>query len=103
MSLFAADTAAIFAGPLAVDAFYQPVNGFGFDIRVMRSAPDETIQIRDATLAAATSVFVIPVTTVPAPAKGDRITVAGETFEIQSRPMRDSRRLRWTINTRPVA
>lgn len=97
---FAADTAAIFEDGLAVDATYTPDGGSAFAVRVIPRQADADRGFGGAQLVSDSSVFLVPVAEVAGPAPGDALAVDGETYTVQGRPMRDDRRLFWTIEAR---
>ncbi|MDH2326002.1 hypothetical protein QCN27_03885 [Cereibacter sp. SYSU M97828] len=99
---FAADTAAIFAGPLAAPVLYLPKVGEVLHIRAIVTAPDDTISFGSSTVSAATTVFMIQTADLANPAAEDRIRHNDVEYVVQGVPRRDSRRLRWMINTRPA-
>ncbi|MBP9047908.1 MAG: hypothetical protein KBF85_06505 [Tabrizicola sp.] len=98
--VFAADTAAIFQGPLAVDATYLPQVGLGYDIRCILQDPDQVLDYGSARFASATSVFLVPLAVVEDPVAGDSILIGDVTYVIQGQPLRNSRRLWWRIEAR---
>jgi hypothetical protein len=103
MSVFAQAIDDLFADPnLAVDAVYLPEGGEPISVRVIARRPDLVIEFGDARLHAETAVFEVRTSQVPNPRSGDRLEVSGEMFLIQGEPIRDSERLVWTLDTRPV-
>jgi hypothetical protein len=97
---FAADTAAIFDGPLAVDATYTPDGGSAVAVRIIPSQPDVDLTFGDTRLGSTSSVFKLPVSQIANPVAGDVIVKGGDTFTIQGKPRRNDRRLVWTIEAR---
>lgn len=101
-SAFAADTAAIFAGPLATPAVWRPAAAPEFAVRVIAAVGDAIVDFDRARLATGTGVFLVPVASVSAPQSGDRLIIDGMEFVVQGSPRRDPRRLWWRIEARPV-
>ncbi len=97
---FAADTAAIFEDGLAVDATYTPDGGSAVAVRVIPRQPDLERSFAGARLVSDTSVFLLPVSAVASPAAGDTLEVDGQTYVLQGEPVRNERRLMWTIEAR---
>lgn len=104
MSAFAAAIGLIFADPnMAVDALWLPGGTPpGAPIRAIRKAPDEVTRFGGAQVWSETVRVDVRVSEVPAPAPGDRIVIAGETFEVQGEPLRDRERLVWTLDLVPA-
>ena len=97
--VFDAMIAALFANPvLAKDAVYQPQTGDSFAVRVMAKQPDVITNFGGGSIHNATTLFDIQSSDVLQPAVGDRITVDGITYIIQSEPVADRERLVWTLN-----
>ena len=86
---------------LAKDAVYQPQGSSGFAVRVMAKQPDVITGFGDASIHSATTLFDVQVKDVLQPAVGDRLTVDGVAYIIQSEPVADRERLVWTLNVRP--
>lgn len=100
---FAADTAAIFAGPLATDGLYKVGGaGIGTDIRAICSLPDMVADFGTARFASETAVFLVPVASVADPAEGDELEFSFGSFAVQGSPQRDPRRLWWRIEARAI-
>lgn len=100
---FVADTAAIFAGPLATDGLYKAGGaGAGTPIRAICSLPDVTTDFAAGRFASETAVFLVLVSAVADPAEGDLLEFAFGSFEVQGMPQRDPRRLRWRIEARTL-
>lgn len=104
MGDFAADTAAIFDGPLAVDATYTPIGGSAAPLRVVASRPDAIADVASSRIRTETAVFLVLVASVADPDRGDLITLTetGESFVVQGRPARPRNRLYWRVDTRPA-
>jgi hypothetical protein len=104
MNAFAAAIDALFADPnLAVDALYRADGADpGIPVRVIVRRPDRVGDFGETRIAANTMTIDVRVSDLPNPADGDTIEIGGETFVIQGEPMRDSERLVWTIEARPL-
>lgn len=103
MTVFAAAIDDLFADPnLAAEAVYLPDSGEPIPVRVIARRSDRVLEFGDARLHAETAVFEVRVSEVLNPRPGDRLDVGGEMFAIQGEPVRDSERLVWTLDTRPV-
>lgn len=101
-AVFAADLAAILLGPLAVAASYTPAGGTASEIRVLPVMDDRLQNFNGGSYLAERAVFLVAVADVAAPAAGDTIAISGlGTFTVQGQPLRDERRLRWSIEARP--
>lgn len=104
MTAFSAAIAAIFRDPnLAADAVYR-VQGLPPDVpcRVIRKSPDDLTDFGAARIRSETTQVDVPVSEVPTPAKGDRLTIGAEVFVVQGDPLQDRERLVWTLNLRPL-
>lgn len=104
MNAFAAAVTRIFADPnMAVDVTWLP-GGVppGSTIRAIRKAPDDLTTYGGARIWSETVRIDVMVAETPSIQTGDRIVIAGETFEIQGEPMRDRERLVWTLDLRPI-
>jgi len=95
----AADLAALYADPFGfgVDATYTPAGGAATEVRAILSRPDETVVWRETALARPTCILELLVSEVPAPAAGDVVDVAGQTYRLQGQPQRDVERVTWRI------
>lgn len=104
MTAFAAAITRIFDDPnMAIDALWLP-GGVppGTTIRAIRKAPDHATTYGGGRVWSETMQVDVMVAAVAAPEPGDRIEIAGETFEVQGEPMRDRERLVWTLDLRPA-
>lgn len=104
MTAFAAAITRIFEDPnMAIDALWLP-GGVppGTTIRAIRKAPDHATTYGGGRVWSETMQVDVMVAAVAAPEPGDRIEIAGETFEVQGEPMRDRERLVWTLDLRPT-
>lgn len=104
MTAFAAAITRIFEDPnMAIDALWLP-GGVppGTTIRAIRKAPDHATTYGGGRVWSETMQVDVMVAAVAAPEPGDRIEIAGETFEVQGEPMRDRERLVWTLDLRPA-
>ena len=99
---FTSMIAALFADPvLSKPAVYQPLTGSAFTLRVMAKQPDALTGFGEAHIHSETALFDVQTAEVVQPMVGDRLTVDGSTFIVQSEPTADRDRLIWTLNTRP--
>ena len=87
---------------IAGEAVYTPEGGTAVLVRAVVRRADETTGFSDARLWSETTRIDLRVAEVTNPRPGDRIEIDGETFLIQGEPVRDSERLVWTVNLRPV-
>lgn len=104
MTALAAAITRIFEDPnMAIDALWLP-GGVppGTTIRAIRKAPDHATTYGGGRVWSETMQVDVMVAAVAAPEPGDRIEIAGETFEVQGEPMRDRERLVWTLDLRPT-
>lgn len=94
----------LFADPnIARDAVWRPGGiGDGVSVRVIARRPDRESEFGNVVVHTATAVFEVRVAEVPSPVEGDTVTLDGETFVVQSEPVRDAERLVWALNTRPA-
>lgn len=99
---------ALFADPhIARTAIYRPGGvGDGAPVRVIAKRNDQVSEFGDMNIVSATARFDLRVSDVPNPADGDTITLVGaldgETFVVQGELIRDTERLVWTLDTRPL-
>lgn len=100
---FAADTAAIFQGPLSVEAQYTPTGGSAVPIRCIPELPDAMVDYGQSRLTSQTASFLIQVAAVAAPREGDQIEASFGTYIVQGVPKRNSRRLFWRVEAVPEA
>ncbi len=101
---FADMMAALFADPiLSKEALYQS-NGSAdvFSVSVMAKQPDVLTGFGAGHIHSATVLFDVQSKDVPQPQVGDRLTVDGVTYAIQSEPTADRDRLIWTLNVVPM-
>ncbi|MGE0108252.1 MAG: hypothetical protein AB7S81_00590 [Bdellovibrionales bacterium] len=101
---FAAAIAAFFADPhLAKDAAYLSIGSAETKpVRVIAKQPDTLKSFGDAQIHSETHIFDVQASDVPAPQVGDRLTVNGVTYQVQSEPTADRERLVWTLNVVPL-
>ena len=103
MNAFAAAVDMLFADPnIAFDAVYTPAGGEPMMARVIARRPDEIVGFGDTRVHAATAMFDVRVSEVPAPAESDTLEIGGETFIVQGEPIRDREGLIWSLDTRPA-
>ena len=94
---------AVFGDPnIAQDALYVPAGGDPVAIRVIARRPDQVLDFGNTRIHTKTSLFDVRVSEVPSPRPGDTLEVDGETFALQGEPVRDSERLGWTLDGRPL-
>jgi len=94
----------LFGDPnLARETVYR-VQGTGdpVAIRVIARRPDQVFDFGNARFHTETSLFDVRVSEVPSPRPGDTLEIDGQTFVLQGEPVRDSERLIWTLDMRPV-
>lgn len=104
MSAFAPAVDAIFADPvIGIDAMYLG-GGIppGIPVRVIRKVPDGVADYGTARIVQPAVAFDVRISEVPAAAKGDRIRIGDEFWEVQAAPLRDSEGLVWKLDVRPV-
>lgn len=98
---FASMIAALFADPvLSKPAVYQPVTGSALTLRVMAKQPDALTGFGEARIHTETALFDVQTADVAQPMAGDRLTLEGVSYIVQSEPTADRDRLIWTLNTR---
>lgn len=102
-AIFAADTAAIFNGPLAVDAVYTPAGGAAMDVRVVPLIGDATQAWSGGSYVADAGVFLVRIAEIADPSAGATLAVSGGgSFTVQGAPVRDPRGLTWRLEARPT-
>lgn len=104
MLAFEAALARVFADPnMAVDATWLAGGAEpALPIRLIRKAPDEVTGFGGTRVWSETVRADVMISQVPEPAPGDRVTIKGETFEVQGEPVRDRERLIWTLDLHPL-
>ena len=99
---FASMIAALFTDPvLSKTAVYQSVTGSALTLRVMAKQPDALTGFGEAHIHMETALFNVQTADVAQPMVGDRLTIDGISYIVQSEPTADRDRLIWTLNTRP--
>jgi len=99
---FASMLAVLFADPvLSRPAVYQPLTGSALTLRVMAKQPDALTGYGEARIHTETTLFDVQTADVVQPMVGDRLTLEGVSYIVQSEPTADRDRLIWTLNTRP--
>lgn len=98
---FAADTAAILAGPLGVDAVHAPAAGDPVALRVLPRLGDADMTFGEARIVSDGAQFLVAVADAPAIASGDRLTVDGVAYTVRGAPRRSDRRLWWIVTASP--
>lgn len=73
-----------------------------FPVRVIPKQPDTVVGFGDGQLHVSTTLLDVRSFDVAEPAVGDRITVGGDTYIVQSQPKADRERLVWTLDVRPA-
>jgi hypothetical protein len=95
--------AALFADPnVGRDAVYIADGGAPVLVRIVARRADRLTDFGDARLWSETTRIDLRVAEVPSPRPGDRIEIEGEAFLIQGEPIRDRKRLVWTVDLRPA-
>ena len=98
---FASMIATLFADPvLSKQAVYQPLTGSALTLRVMAKQPDALTNFGEARIHTETALFDVQTADVAQPMVGDRLTLEGVSYIVQSEPTADRDRLIWTLNTR---
>ena len=87
---------------IARDAVYIADGGAPVLVRVVARRADDVTGFGEARLWSETTRIDLRVAEVPEPRPGDRIEIDGDAFLIQGEPMRDSERLIWTVDLRPM-
>lgn len=108
MTAFTSAVAALFRDPnLSAAATYQATPDAPAPlpapvaVRVMTRRPDMTESFGSARAWSETTLVDLPVASVAAPLRGDRITLDGVAYRIQSEPRRDRERLVWSLDLAP--
>ena len=103
-SAFAAAIDALFADPnLAVEALYRAGGADpGIPVRVIVRRPDRIGDFGETRIASETETFDVRTSEISRPVEGDTLEINGVTYVIQGEPLRDSGRLVWTIEARPL-
>ena len=95
--------AALFADPiLSKAAVYLPKGSAEvIDVRVMTKQPDVIADFGEGQIHAATTLFEVQRKEIAQPKTGDRLTVDGITYIVQSEPVADRERLIWRLDVIP--
>ena len=102
MTVFEAAVDATFAA-FGIDAVYTPAGGDPLPVRVIARRPDTIVGFGDTRIHAETATFEVRASEIASPRPDDQLIVDGQTFVIQGEPeRRDSDRLVWTLDTRPI-
>lgn len=98
MNAFGAAIDAIFADRnVGEDALWRSGGaGVGVAVRVVRRSPDAVVGFGDSRAVLPSVLIDVRRSDVAAPAAGDIVEVAGDTFEIIATPVADSLGLVWT-------
>ena len=103
MSAFDAAVGALFADHnMGRDAVYTADGGAPVLVRIVARRADAVTDFGDARLWSENTRIDLRVAEVPNPRPGDRIEIDGEAFLIQGEPVRDRKRLVWTLDLRPA-
>ncbi len=96
--------AALFTDPiLSKAAVYLPKGSAeAIDIRVMTKQPDIITDFGEGQIHAATTLFEVQRKEIAQPQTGDRLTVDGITYIVQSEPVGDRERLIWRLDVIPA-
>lgn len=96
--------AALFTDPiLSKAAVYLPKGSAeAIDVRVMTKQPDIITDFGEGQIHAATTLFEVQRKEIAQPKTGDRLTVDGITYIVQSEPMGDRERLIWRLDVIPA-
>ena len=99
---FAADVAAIFGQEMAVYGVDTPSGVGPASIRVIPRLDDAEPRFGEMQLVSERAVFLVQVADVAQPGVGDTIVTGGATYTVQGAPVRDARRLWWTVEAVPA-
>jgi hypothetical protein len=100
MTAFQGAVDATFAA-FGIDGVYTPAGGEPVSVRVIARRPDTIVGFGETRIHAETTTFELRASEVANPRPGDQLTVAGDTFVIQSEPeQRDPDRLVWALDVR---
>ena len=99
---FAADAAAIFDGPLGLDAVYTPSGGGSVQIRVIPDLGDAASDFGPGRIVSPAATFTILCADVAKPVAGDALVVGPDSFIVQGEPVREDRRIYWRVEARPA-
>jgi hypothetical protein len=86
---------------LGRDAVYEPMDGDPRPVCVIARRSDAVTEFGGARLWSETTRLDLRVSEVAGPRPGDRLVLDGESFVVQSEPVRDLERLVWTLEVRP--
>lgn len=103
---WAAGMRVLFASAGSAAAVYTPAGADPFPLRVILESPDRLERMGDGQIILATHVVSLMKQDVPAPAEGDRLTVAREggdlLLSLVGEPLGDAENLSWKIGAEPV-
>jgi len=104
MGAFAAGIDLIFADlHIGKDALYREGGADpGRPVRVIWRAPDRVVNWGEGRFVTETLFLDVRVSEVPDLAAGDTFEINDEQFEVRSEPVRDSERLCWAAEVRPL-
>ena len=88
---------------LSKAAVYLPKGSAeAIDVRVMTKQPDIITDFGEGQIHAATTLFEVQRKEIAQPQTGDRLTVDGITYIVQSEPVGDRERLIWRLDVIPA-
>lgn len=106
MSAFASAIAVLFRNPhLAADAVYRAGGdpmAEGLPVRVMTRAPDRFANFAEGRFVTESILLDVRTCDVERLERGDTFEIDGLIFEVRSDPVRDSERLVWAAEARPL-
>ncbi len=92
----------LFTDPnMGADASYQSGVSAPITVRIMMKIPDTVIGFGDGQFHTSQRIFDIRTSEIQSPKVGDKITVKGITYKIQSEPQADRERLVWRLDVVP--
>ena len=104
MTAFAAATDVLFADPhLARDAVYRSVGAVdGISVRVMLRRPDRIESFGETRIWTESVIGDVRTHDATSLAEADIFEIDGANYVVQGEPVRDSERLVWSVELRPV-
>lgn len=104
MDIFASALARIFSEPnMASPAVWFPGGtGLAQNIRAVVRAPDFVSDYGAARILSDQVIVDVLASEVVTPAAGDRLDIDGVAYTVQAEPVRDARRLIWTLELVPL-
>lgn len=99
---FLALTTALFTDPaLSEPATYTPAEGSPMTVRVIRKTASADFRFEGTVVRSDAVTVKLNAADVPAPAEGDTLTLAGQTFTVQGAPTRIMRGAAWLVEAAP--